>query len=96
MAADSTGTLYVVDMGNNRVLKLPAGSSTQEVLPFTGLHSPDGVAVDNAGTLYVADTHNNRVLKLAAGSKTQQVVPFASLEPSHRCGGGQHRHPLRR
>ena len=41
--------------GNNRVLKLAAGSSTQTVLPFTGLNEPEGVAVDAAGNLYVAD-----------------------------------------
>jgi serine/threonine-protein kinase len=55
---------YVADFGNKRVLRLPAGSSAQQVLPFTGLNTPYGVAVDAAGTLYVAD--NNRVVKLPA------------------------------
>ena len=48
-------TVYVTDSGNNRVLKLAAGSSTQTVLPFTGLDRPDGVAVDTAGDVYVTD-----------------------------------------
>ncbi len=61
------------------MLKLAAGSSTQEVLPFTGLYIPFGVAVDSTGTVYVADSRNNRVLKLAAGSSTQQVLPFTGL-----------------
>ena len=52
---------------NNRVLKLAAGSSTQTVLPFTGLNGPRGVAVDTAGNVYVTDDGNNRVLKLPAG-----------------------------
>jgi serine/threonine-protein kinase len=64
---DSAGNLYVTDSGNNRVLKLAAGSATQSVLPFTGLNSPGGVAVDSAGNLYVADQLNRRVLKLPAG-----------------------------
>ena len=55
MAVDTAGDVYVADTGNNRVLKLAAGSSTQTVLPFTGLHDPDGVAVDTAGDVYVAD-----------------------------------------
>ena len=62
------------------MLKLAAGSSTQEVLPFTGLNYPSGVAVDTAGNLYVTDSgSNDRVVKLAAGSNTQTVLPFTGL-----------------
>ena len=68
--------MYVADRGNNRVVKLAAGSNTQTVLPFTGLKNPDGVAVDAAGNVYVTDTDNNRVVKLAAGSNAQTVLPF--------------------
>ncbi len=49
------------------------------MLPFTGLHSPDGVAVDAAGDLYVVDRGNSRVLELAASSATQSVLPFTGL-----------------
>lgn len=48
----------------------------QTVLPFTGLHYPNGVAVDTEGNVYVADRMNHRVLKLSAGSTTQTVLPF--------------------
>ena len=54
---DTAGNLYVAD-SNDRVLKLAAGSSTQTVLPITGLDTPEGVAVDTAGNLYVADLGN--------------------------------------
>ncbi len=67
VAVDTAGNLYVTDTGNNRVVKLAAGSATQAVLPFTGLDDPYGVAVDAAGNLYVADPGNNRVVKMAAG-----------------------------
>jgi serine/threonine-protein kinase len=66
-AADSVGTVYVADEGNDRVVKLAAGSSAPTVLPFTGLNTPSGVAVDLAGPVYVADFGNNRVVKLPAG-----------------------------
>ncbi len=63
--ATSTSLTY----GNNRVVELAAGSSTQSVLPFTGLNSPDGVAVDAAGDLYVADVGNNRVRGAGGGGE---------------------------
>jgi hypothetical protein len=47
-AVDAAGDLYVADQDNSRVLKLAAGSSTQTVLPFTGLSQPNAVAVDAA------------------------------------------------
>jgi serine/threonine-protein kinase len=46
------------------VLKLPAGSSRQSALPFSGLRSPQGVAVDREGSVYVADAMGARVVKL--------------------------------
>ena len=73
VAVDAAGNLYVVDSGNNRVVKLAAQSGTQTVLPFTGLTNPNGVAVDAAGNVYVTDTFNHRVVKLAADSSTQTV-----------------------
>jgi serine/threonine protein kinase, bacterial len=64
--------VYVADHDNNRVLKLAAGSSTQTVLPFTGLKRPAGVAVATDGTVYVTATgaEPNKVLKLPSGSST--------------------------
>ena len=79
VAVDTAGTLYVADTTNNRVVKLAAGSTTQDVLPFTGLSVPSGVAVDTTGNLYVTDADSFRVLKLAAGSATQDVLPFTGL-----------------
>ena len=76
VAVDAAGDVYVGDANNaagvaadantNRVLKLPAGSSTAVELPFTGLSHPEAVAVDAAGNVYVADYGNYRVLKLPA------------------------------
>jgi sugar lactone lactonase YvrE len=58
---------------------VPAPTSRQTVLPFTGLTSPSYLAV-NAGNVYVTDTFSNRVLKLADGSSEQSVLPFTGLD----------------
>jgi hypothetical protein len=46
-------------------------------LSFTGLKTPEGVAVDTAGDVY-ADW-GNRVVTLTAGSTTQTELPFTGL-----------------
>jgi serine/threonine-protein kinase len=79
VAVDTAGAVYVSDRGNNRVVKLAAGASTESVLPFTGLNDPEGVAVDTAGDVYVTDSANNRVVKLAAPASTESVLPFTGL-----------------
>jgi len=76
VAVDGAGTVYVCDYGNERVVKLTAGSSAQTALPCTGLYHPSGVAVDTVGNVYVND---GMVRKLAAGTGTQTVLPFTGL-----------------
>ena len=53
-----------------------AGSSIQEVLPFTGIIRPFGVAVDSTGNVYVTDL-SNQVLKLPLRS------PVAATAANH-------------
>ena len=69
VAVDRAGDVYVVDE-NNRVLKLPPGSTSAVQLPFTGLNTPSDIAVDAPGNVYVVDAGDRRVLKLAVGSTT--------------------------
>jgi streptogramin lyase len=79
VAVDTTGAVYVADSGNNRVLKMPAGTTTPTTLSFTGLNKPSAVAVDTTGAVYVADSGNNRVLKMPAGTTTPTTLPFTGL-----------------
>jgi streptogramin lyase len=74
VAVDAAGDVYVIDLGNKRVLKLAAGSRSQTVLPFTDLH-PGGLAVQPAGDVYVTDVKANQVLKLVAGSSGPTALP---------------------
>jgi DNA-binding beta-propeller fold protein YncE len=89
VAVNAAGDVYLADTGNDRVLKLAAGSNEQSVLPFNDLHSPGNVAVDTAGNVYVTDyvteatdsgsVPEGRVVKLAAGADDQTVLPFTGL-----------------
>lgn len=82
LAIDSSGNLWVVDQGANRVLEYKAPLSTHEAASvvigqtsFTSLTSgttattfmaPQGIAFDKSGNLWVADSGNNRVLEFNA------------------------------
>ncbi len=57
----------------------PTPTYRQVMLPFTGLNTPNGVAVDVAGDVFVIDSSNLRVMKLVAGSSTPTALPFTGL-----------------
>lgn len=79
-AVGNAGNVYVA--GKNGVWVLPAGTKNPTRLPFTGLKSPNGVAVDTACNIYVTDgvdKDHNRVLVLPAGTTKQVELPFVGL-----------------
>lgn len=76
VAVDGSGNTYIVDKGNNRVVKLTS-SGTQTAIG-SGFSSPTGVAEDGAGNLYVSDTANDRVEKITPNG-TQTTVGFTGL-----------------
>jgi sugar lactone lactonase YvrE len=77
---------YVVDSGNNRVLRWKGGNAP-DVVPFTGLNGPDGLAVTyTTGDVWVVDTGNNRVLRLQNFNQptpVQTVLPLTGLSSPH-------------
>ncbi len=80
VAVDNPGNVYAA--GKDSVWKLSAGTNTPTKLPFTGLKSPNGVAVDTAGNIYVTDgldKDHSRVLVLSTGSTAQVELPFTGL-----------------
>ena len=76
VAVDSSGTVYVADLGNQRIRKITpagvvttlAGSGVAGFADGTGVaaqfYAPASVAVDSSGTVYVGDTYNNRIRKI--------------------------------
>jgi len=78
VALDSSGSIYIVDRGNNRIRKITSGTITTVVGNGAGgfsgdsgpataasLDEPAGVSVDSAGNIYIADGDNFRVRKVA-------------------------------
>jgi sugar lactone lactonase YvrE len=76
---DASGNLYTTDIGNDRILMFPAGSTsaTNGVIVAGGngfgngptqLGNPMGVYLDLSGNIFVADVYNGRIQKFPAGS----------------------------
>ena len=76
VAVDSSGNVYVADLGNNRIRKIdPAGVVTtfagstsgymDGALTAAKFKDPSGVTVDSSGNVYVADNNNHRIRKIS-------------------------------
>jgi streptogramin lyase len=63
LAVAEDGTLYVCDVGNNRLRKIDPQTGLIST-HGTGLNLPVDVAVDGQGTAYVADFGNNRIARV--------------------------------
>ena len=73
---DSSDNLYVVDTGNNRVLKLSMeGEVLAEYKEGYGqaFKTPKGVYVHTDGSVWVADSGNYRIVRLDAQGKDMEV-----------------------
>jgi tripartite motif-containing protein 71 len=56
-----SGNVWVVDNGNNRVVRLDPTLTTATPFTGVGIDTARGVAVNSTGNVYVADTLNERV-----------------------------------
>lgn len=87
VALDTSGSLFIADLANNRIRKVSASSITTvagKAAPgFSGdggpatsanLANPQGVALDAAGNFYIADTFNHRIRKVDTGGTISTVA----------------------
>ena len=83
VVVDSSGSLYISDIGNHRIRKVSGGTittvagtgtlgSTGDGGPATSaeISFPDGLALDSAGNLYISDTNFNRIREVSGGKIT--------------------------
>jgi sugar lactone lactonase YvrE len=83
VAVDSAGNIFIIDLNNNRIRKVAAGTGIITTVAGTGqwgfggdggpataakLKLWSGVAVDSSDNIIFADTDNNRIRKVAAGT----------------------------
>ena len=81
LATDSSGNVYVIDSGNNRVQKF--GSDGHFITQWGGFNSPQGIAVDrtsSSGSVFVVDTGNNLVKKFTNSGTPQASGVVKALE----------------
>ena len=69
IAVDSSGNIYVADLGANVVRKFSSTGTSIGTIGSSGsgngqFSSPVGIAIDSGNNLYVADSGNNRIQKL--------------------------------
>ncbi len=70
VAVDGTGTIYIADTNNNRILSVPNvnGQFGTPSVILGGLTGPKGITSDWSGNLYISDTGNNQIISLPATS----------------------------
>lgn len=80
---DSSGALYVADLGNNRIRKITPDGNISTFA--SGLNAPRNLAFDAHGNLYVSEFNGNQVTLVGAdGSRT----PFAGNGTAGFSGDG--------
>ncbi len=88
VTVDAVGTVFIADMGNNRIRKVAtngiittvAGTNTSgysgDGLAATAaaLRQPYGVCLDGAGNLYIGDSGNNRIRRVGTNGLISTVA----------------------
>lgn len=78
---DKKGILYIVDTGNNRIIKSYKNGNVIGVYTEAGgktFNQPKGIFVDEDGDMYVADTKNRRIVHLTPNG--EYVEEFGNLD----------------
>jgi hypothetical protein len=92
LAADSSGNVYVADLGNNDVREVTSAAVVTTLAGYTGYYGttdatgsaarfklPFGVTVDSKGDVFVADTDNNTIRKVTPAGVVTTLAGSAGI-----------------
>jgi hypothetical protein len=73
LIVDTNGNMFIVDTGNDRIMRWTIGASSGMIIAGTGisgtqayqLNSPYSISFDSNGSLFVSDWGNNRIQNFA-------------------------------
>jgi sugar lactone lactonase YvrE len=74
IVVDNGGTLYIADLGNNRIRQVSPDGAITTVPGTESLLAPRNVAVDAAGTLHISEFGGARVWRIRAGGVLETVA----------------------
>lgn len=92
MHMSDAGTLYVLDSGNQRIVKIPEDGTGAEVISSfdnngkeDGFANPSGIFTDRDERIYVADTDHGRVVILSPEGKLVGIIenPQSEVLPAN-------------
>lgn len=96
VAIGSDGSLYISDLGNDRIRKVEAGTELVTTIAGgalkgyigddgpaekAGLENPGNVVIDDDGNIYIADTGHNRVRVIDATTGTITTIAGGGSRP---------------
>lgn len=83
---DQEGNLYIVDTGNNRLVKLNQNLELVTIIDSFDnegttdhFNQPEGMFITKEGTIYIADTQNSRIVKLNAEHQLLKIFNKPNL-----------------
>ena len=82
LCLDGNGHLYILDPGNNAIMKWTLASQTLTTVLAQGLATPQGLALDKAGNLYVDPSLTDALDRVTSSNGDLSLLAsFASIDP---------------